>query len=289
VDKTPMNRSVSGIISAVLSLIIPGLGQLRNGQFGKAIVFYLLWYLLLLLFFWTGLYVTFGGLILILIVYLGLMAYFIFDAFLVAFKTGAGGTKPYNKWLIYVLIIIINIFVAAKYKEYINSNWITAHHVPTSSMASTLFIGDYFIGDYKYYKSNPVIPGEVIILKFPKNPEIKYIERCIALGGQTVEIKDKAVYVDGVLFKDSTKTQFIDNQIYSREYKDPEIYPEGAGNRDNYGPVTVPENHCFVLGDNRDNSYDSRFWGFVPLELVVAKPLYIYWSGDKNRIGRLID
>ena len=132
-------------------------------------------------------------------------------------------------------------------------------------------------------------PGDVVILRFPKDPEIKYIERCVTLGGQIVEIRDKVVYVDSDFLQDSLKSQFIDSQIYTKEYNEPNIYPKCAGNRDNYGPVTVPQNHCFVLGDNRDNSCDSRYWGFVPLELVAAKPLYIYWSSDKSRIGTSID
>jgi signal peptidase I len=165
----------------------------------------------------------------------------------------------------------------------------TAHVVPTSSMEPTLQTGEYFIGDYRYFKTHEVRAGEVIILKFPKDTTIKYVERCIAVGGQTVEIRNKSVYVDGNYLQDSLKVQFIDKKVYSKKHIDLEIYPKYAGNRDNYGPVTVPENNCFVLGDNRDNSYDSRYWGFVPLELVVAKPLYIYWSSDKNRIGKLID
>ena len=85
------------------------------------------------------------------------------------------------------------------------------------------------------------------------------------------------------------KTQFIDPNIYSEDYADPKIYPGYAGNRDNYGPVRVPDKQGFVLGDNRDNSSDSRFWGFVPLNLVLAKPLYVYWSPDKSRIGKYIN
>jgi signal peptidase I len=156
-------------------------------------------------------------------------------------------------------------------------------------MEPTLIVGDYFITDYRYYKTNPVKPNEVIVLRFPKDPKRKYIERCIAIGGQVVEIKDKRVFVYGKIFSDSLKIQFIDTKIISKEIIDPEIYPENIGNRDNYGPITVPRDHCFVLGDNRGKSYDSRYWGFVSMKDVIAKPLYIYWAKDKTRIGRHID
>jgi signal peptidase I len=224
-----------------------------------------------------------------LVIYLALHIYFIADAYLIALKTGDRISKLYNRWLIYIIIFAVNLFLAGPFKDYINSDWMTAHKVPTASMQPTLHAGDYFIGDYTYYVHHEVKPGDVVIIKYPENPEIKYIERCIALGGQVIEIRNKAVYVDSSIFRDSSNTQYIDQQVHAEEYNDPEIYPAFAGNRDNYGPVTVPENHCFVLGDNRDNSSDSRYWGFVPMESVVAKPLYIYWSGDTDRIGKTIE
>jgi len=165
----------------------------------------------------------------------------------------------------------------------------TAHHVPTISMEPTLRIGDYFIADYRYFVDNQVQSGDVIIIKFPKDTTIKYVERCIALGGQTVVIKDKSIYVDGHPFQDTLNVQFIDPVIQSEKHLDPSIYPPYAGNRDNYGPIKVPVGHCFVLGDNRDNSYDSRYWGFVPSKYVLAKPLYIYWSDNMSRIGKTIE
>jgi signal peptidase I len=145
-------------------------------------------------------------------------------------------------------------------------------------MEPTLKVGDYFIADYKYYKSNPVESNDVIVIKYPKNPNQKFIERCIAIGGQELEIKDHVVFIDGKLFSGFQKSP-------------PDANADSGSwdNRTNFGPVTVPDDHCFVLGDNRENSYDSRYWGFVPFENVVAKPLYVYWSKDYSRIGNVIN
>lgn len=284
-----MKKLLDSLLSGLLSFITPGLGQLRNGQLLKGIVFFLLEYLIALFLIWIGLYKTFHGMILMVAIAFGLLIYIIFDAFYIAFKTKMRIKESYNKWPIYVLLIIFNIILAGKFKSFINSNWLTAHKIPTSSMEPTLKVGDYLIADYHFYKNHPMLPGDIIVMRYPKNTELKYVERCIAVGGQVVEIRNKSVYVDGKRFEDSLKTQFIDPNIYSEDYADPQIYPGYPGNRDNYGPVRVPDKHYFVLGDNRDNSSDSRFWGFVPLNLVLAKPLYIYWSPDKSRIGTYIN
>lgn len=277
------------LLSAVLSFLMPGLGQYRNAQLLKGIIFYACYMIAFFILYFLNLFHTFLGLIIVFILVIGLYFYIIGDAFYYALKNNHKNQVSGKQWPIYVILILLHIFVSSRYKDYINSNFITAHKVPTSSMEPTLMVGDYLITDYRYYKSNPVKPNDVVIIRFPKDPRRKFIERCIAVGGQIVEIRDKSVFIDGMLFPDSQKTQFIDSEIISRDIIDPEIFPRDIGNRDNYGPIIVSQNHCFVLGDNRDNSYDSRYWGFVPIENVIAKPLYIYWAKDKSRIGGYID
>ena len=277
------------ILSAVLSFVMPGLGQLRNGQLLKGIVFYVLYLIAFFIFYFLNLLQTFNGLIIVFILSIGLYVFFIADAFYFAIKNNGKKEKSFRKWPLYLVLIILHLIISSQLKDYINSNFITAHKVKTSSMEPTLMVGDYFISDYRYYKKNPLKPNEVIVLRFPKDSDRKFIERCIAIGGQVVEIKNKRVFVDGKIFPDSLKTQFIDTRIISEEMNDPEIHPENMGNRDNYGPLTVPGDHCFVLGDNRDNSYDSRYWGFISIKDVIAKPLYTYWARDKTRIGKYID
>lgn len=284
-----MKKLFDATISAFLSLITPGLGQLRNGQLSKAILFFALEYAAVLLCVQAGMFLTFTGLGIALSLGLGLLLYIIFDAFYCAYRFKFDKMKKYQKWYVYFTILLLNFLVSGQFKSYINANWVQAHRVPTGSMEPTLYVGDFLIADYQYFQNSPVKPGDLVILKFPQNPEIKYIERCIAISGQVIEIKNKAVFTNGTRFPDNAHTQYVDPDIYTKDFVDPQIVPTDAGNRDNYGPIIIPTGYCFVLGDNRDNSCDSRYWGFVPLELIVAKPLYIYWAGDKNRIGMLLN
>jgi signal peptidase I len=142
-------------------------------------------------------------------------------------------------------------------------------------MEPTLFIGDYLIADFKYFKKNELQRGDLVLFRYPEDPTKVFVKRVIALEGEKIEIKDRQVYINGEAIPESYKV-----------HKDTNIYD---AIRDNFGPELVPSDHCFVLGDSRDNSYDSRNWGFLPVSNIKGKPLYIYWAKDKNRIGEKID
>jgi len=112
------------------------------------------------------------------------------------------------------------------------------------------------------------IPGDVIAFAGIHDPSRTYIKRCVAVAGQTVEVRDKAVYVDGQRLVDPRNSKYID----------PRILPRETATRDNLRAVRVPEASVFVMGDNRDNSRDSRYWGCLPLEQVIGRALCIWWS-----------
>ena len=161
---------------------------------------------------------------------------------------------------------------------------IQAFRIPSESMYDTLLKGDFlFVNKFEY---GPKIPfthlrlpglhqpkrGDVIVFQFPQNPSQDFIKRCIATGGQTVQVVDKKVYVDGVELREP----YV-------KHTDPEIRPAGYDFRDNYGPFTVPPHTLFMMGDNRDNSNDSRYWGPVDMDLVKGRAMFLYWSWDGDR------
>ncbi len=168
---------------------------------------------------------------------------------------------------------------------------IQAFRIPTGSMEDTLLVGDFlfvnkmvygseidigFSGNRLLYYRFPEIRhprvGDIIVFRYPDDPARDFIKRCVAVGGQTVEIRDKVLYVDG----------------HPREepyvvHKDPRVLPRETNQRDNYGPFVVPQHQLFMMGDNRDNSQDSRFWGALPENLVKGKAMILYWSWDAER------
>ncbi len=117
-------------------------------------------------------------------------------------------------------------------------------------------------------------PGDIIIFKYPLNQKLNYIKRCVAIGGQTIEIRDKQLYVDGEPVPLPAEGKFEDERVFSY----PETARWGPGIRDNMPPLKVPKGKLFVMGDNRDSSADSRFWGFLDRDLVMGRAMIIHWS-----------
>jgi signal peptidase I len=154
---------------------------------------------------------------------------------------------------------------------------VQAFKIPTGSMESNLLIGDHLLVNKFVYGHHSgfwsrLLPyknlkrGDVVVFKYPHTPEVAYVKRLIGLPGEKVEIVGRKVYVNGQPLEEGY-TQFIDpGSVYER-----------------YGPYDVPEGQYFVMGDNRDNSQDSRFWGFVPRDYFIGKALVIYWSFDTPR------
>ena len=170
-------------------------------------------------------------------------------------------------------IQLFSIMLTIVFSLFIKTYVIKAYKIPSGSMAPTIIPGDHILSNKFIFKFFSLDRGDVIVCKSPKNENSEFIERIVAIGGDQVEIIDKTLFING--------------QKHSEPYavhSDSRIFNTPNNPRDNFGPITIPENQFFVMGDNRDNSYDSRFWGSIPIRDIHGKAFIIYWS--KNSISQ---
>ena len=249
-----------------------------------------------------------------------------------------------------------NLFYAALAALFIKTFFIETSRVPTGSMEQTIMVGDFlFVNKFIYGASSPrnipftnvVLPyfqlpaisephkGDIIVFEYPGDRDVitpkevlTYVKRCVAEPGDTLQIRNKVVYVNSKRLPIPAHIQYLMQQILPKSYTRPDIFPEGSGwNKDQYGPLVIPkkgdvvnlnlenistyrtlinrnygrevvsiadgniyiegklarqyiipQDYYFAMGDNRDDSADSRYWGFVPREKIVGEALMIYWS-----------
>lgn len=167
-------------------------------------------------------------------------------------------------WRAYVETIAIALLAALILRVFV----VSAYHVSSGSMEETLLEGDYIFVNKLAYEFSPPKLGDIVVFQNPYDPTMDYIKRLVAAEGQTVEIYDKILYVDGYV------APIPEDMIHSDEV----ILQGVLSPRDNFGPITVPEGQYFVLGDNRDDSQDSRFWGCVDRSLIKGKAVFVYFS-----------
>jgi signal peptidase I len=179
------------------------------------------------------------------------------------------------------------ILVAVVLAVLIKTSVVEAYKIPSQSMEDTLLVGDSLLANKFIYGARlplvgwrlPAIrdpqQGDVVIFLYPLDGVTKYIKRCIAVPGDVVEIKNKQVYVNGELFPDPELAK----------HEDPRVFPRGVGgadSRDNFGPYRVPPGKYFMMGDNRENSSDSRVWGYVSRDHILGEAMIIHFSWDHD-------
>jgi len=240
-------------------------------------------------------------------------------------KIKKNALREYAETFLFAFIgaLIIRIFV------------VEAYGIPTGSMKDTFLIGDRLLVNKFIYgvRTPDRIPlidvniphtrlpaftepeqGDVVVFKYPLDEKLNYVKRCLALPGQTIEVRNGQVFVDG---KPEGESKFIKRQFDAEEGAYIRYYQITMANGktytirhyetsypqfDNFGPIKVPKDFFFMMGDNRDNSADSRSWGFVPRDNILGKPLLLYWSWNSrvpfyrfydmvrfDRIGKLIN
>ena len=181
------------------------------------------------------------------------------------------------------------IIVAIVLALFIRTFVVQAFKIPSGSMLNTLLIGDHILVNKFIYGVRVPFTGtvlipvtepkhdDIVVFKFPEDPSKDFIKRVVGVEGDTIEIRNKKVYVNGDL-KESDFAIYLDPYVQHLEQ-----------NRDNLGPFKVPENSIFVMGDNRDHSYDSRFWGFVDVKDLKGKAFMIYWSWNGENKESFMD
>ena len=193
----------------------------------------------------------------------------------------------------YAESIAIAVLLALVIRSYL----VQAFKIPSGSMEDTLAIGDHLlVSKFIYGTKIPFVDkriltirdprqGDVIVFEYPEDPSKDFIKRVIGVPGDVVEGKEKKVYVNGKLYENPHEV-----------HKEKDIIPKEMNPRDTFGPITVPSNSYFVMGDNRDRSYDSRFWKFVRRDQIKGLAFIKYWSWDREKlrprfgnIGRLIN
>ena len=192
-------------------------------------------------------------------------------------------------WREYGEALLVALLLALVIRTFV----VQAFKIPSESMLQTLLVGDHLLAskfsygvkvpftNYYVYKGSDPQRGEIIIFEYPNDPSVDYIKRIVGVPGDIIEVRNKQLFRNGEAVKES----------YIRFTQPDRIEPV----RDNFGPVTVPEGKYFVMGDNRDNSLDSRVWGFVGRSAIRAKAWRIYWSwgglGDMrwDRMGKKVE
>ena len=178
-----------------------------------------------------------------------------------------------REWLESLAFSLVFVFFFTKFVA-------QATQVPTESMKPTILVGDHFFLDKFAFPANypdfllKILPnreierGDIVAFKPPHDPSVPFIKRVIGLPGETLEVRDKAVYIDGRRLEEPYQYFDLGEDRYAP--------------KDSHGPLLIPPDHYFMMGDNRDNSHDSRYWGPVPSRNIIGKPLFIYWSYDDD-------
>ena len=178
-----------------------------------------------------------------------------------------------------------SICIAVILAPFVRTFVVQAFKIPTGSMENNLLIGDHLLVNKFVFAPtmtrlermllpiDPVRRGDILVFKYPQDPERDFIKRVIGLPGETLEVRNKKVYINGKPLEE----KYV-HFIFPPEERAPGDVSFDVSDKRDYGPVTVPERHYFMMGDNRDNSEDSRYWGFMPADYIKGKALFVYFS-----------
>lgn len=286
-NKLAKNKIINIIGAVISNILVPGLGQVSCGKIKRGIFIFIASLLLIpiCLIIITRPFPPFN-IVISAFLYVGFIIFIIVDAIRIAKNPeNSLKVKPIIGYLILIAIWQVHSNIVYPFiSGIIKRDFFQAYKIPSESMIPTLLVGDHLLVDKHIYKTHEPNRGDIVILPSPDKPEKDFVRRIVALGGETLEIKAKRIYINGKLLQE--------DYAY---HTDPYIFPAEQNRRDYLSPTTVPMDSFFVMGDNRDVAYDSRFWGFVKKTSIKAKIINLYWSWDKNartirwdRIGKSV-
>ena len=259
------------IWATVLSLIIPGLGHIYAGDLRKGLSLIGIEYSAIILAGILGILSTFYGIISLIIFTIGFYIFTLISSVRLALRNKEYQLQPYNRWYWYLIIFIITSVTTNTLFCFRGSILgYETYRIPAKSMQPTLQIGDLITVNTRYYQ--PIV-GDVVVFLYPKNRSIPYVKRIAAIGNDTISINNGIVIRNG---KPENKLDVSND----KRLKDFSI---------SMNERKIPDGEVFLLGDWRDNSNDSRFWGTVPVTDIIGKVTYILFSKDINKIGKAVE
>lgn len=254
-------------LAFLLSLIATGVGQVYNGQWKKGVSFFVAEALLgAILAPAFGAFSAMLGCVVFLLVFNLIVS---IEAFISARGKADYILKPCNKTWVYALVICLNLIAGVTMKGVIQEYFYQTYKAPTGSMIPTLLVGDHFMAEM-LEESDGVGRGDIVIFEFPDDASKHFVKRIIGLPGDRLEIRDKVVFVNG----NALVEPYVQHTKYTNQ-------PQ----RDNFGPVVLDPDTYFVMGDNREDSYDSRWFGPVSRSAIKGRAKYLYFPGDVTSDG----
>jgi signal peptidase I len=278
--------------AVLLSLGLPGLGEMYAGEQRSAVLTLMLWHVMLV-FSVALVSLALPGPLIVLPFLLGIVTWIV-----VAVRAARAAARapqpytlqPYDRWYWYGVAILFSLLVwQPTLLRYIKAHWVQAFQIPSTSMEPTILSGDFIFVSKR--PSGPLHRNDIVVYESPSVTGIMMLKRIVGVGGDTLAMRDGVLILDGDPVAEPFTTHLfpsyrVDTVTEGRRWQlqhlvsaDPQRYHPDMRN---WGPIVVPRDSVFILGDNRDDSYDSRFWGALGADRVRGRPLYVYFSKSRD-------
>ena len=300
----------SAILAVLLNYISIGLGQIYAGRFRRGVRFIAVSLILCLAAFTLiisrsalSVYLLYG----LFVIVLAFATFVLLDAYRCARRFNIDNDTVKNRFnsayivLILIFIVIDIVINPFDLSDFIIERYVQLFKVPSAAMEPAIIPGDFIVVEKRGYKNKIPERGEITVFVYPSDTTKSFLKRCVAVPGDTLEMRDRVLYInsvsqnepyvhhiDSVVRRDENRFYGVQKFFWQNEYLVDDLTKQPGNNyrptRDNFGPLIVPESKYFCLGDNREYSADSRFWGFVHKRLTIGRPLKIYWPPGRVRL-----